>query len=237
MQALYGPRVILGVGTGEAMNEIPLGFPWPSMNERRERLIEAVKIIRKLCAEEFVNFSGKYFTLKSANLYMKANFPIYVAALGPKMAQVAGKIGDGFITTNQPIQRVKNSLFPALKEGARSEGKEFEQITKVTELDVSYDEDFEKALASAKPLGASFTPVAHTDPIADPREIEKLDENVTAKQLTEKYAVSNRPDDHIEKIQEVFDAGFDHVYIYSVSPNENKCIEMYRDKVLPYFKS
>lgn len=237
MQAIYGRRVILGVGTGEAMNEIPLGFPWPSMDERRERVIEAVKIIRRLCTEEFVNFPGKYFTLKNANLYMKPDFPIYIAAMGPKMAEAAGRYGDGFITSNQPIQHVKNILFPAIRDGARSEGKEFEQITKVTELDVSYDEDFEKAVESARVLGSSFTKIAHTDPIADPREIEKLDERVTEKQLTERYAISNNPDDHIKKIESVFDAGFDHIYIYSVSPNENKCLEMYRNKVLPYFKA
>jgi coenzyme F420-dependent glucose-6-phosphate dehydrogenase len=237
MQAIYGRRVILGVGTGEAMNEIPLGYAWPSMDERRERLIEAVKIIRRLSTEEFVNFSGKYFTLKNANLYMKPDLPIYIAGMGPKMAEVAGKFGDGFITSNQPIQHVKNVLFPAIKEGARSEGKEFENIAKVTELDVSYDEDVEKAIQSAKRLGSSFTHIAHTDPISDPREIEKLDEMVTAKQLTERYAVSNNPDDHIKKIEQLFHTGFDHIYIYSVSPNENKCLEMYRTKVLPYFKA
>jgi coenzyme F420-dependent glucose-6-phosphate dehydrogenase len=237
MQTIYGRRVILGVGTGEAMNEVPLGFSWPPMNERRERLIEAVTIIRRLCTEEFVDFSGKYFTLKSANLYMKADFPIYIAAMGPKMAEVAGRLGDGFITSNQPSQHVKSVLMPAIRDGASSAGRDFDSITKVTELDVSYDEDFDKALAAAKRLGASFTPEAHVAPIADPREIEKLDTTVNEKQLVEKYAISNSPEDHIKKIEACFASGFDHVYIYSVSPNERKCIEMYRAKILPYFST
>jgi coenzyme F420-dependent glucose-6-phosphate dehydrogenase len=237
MQTIYGRRVILGVGTGEAMNEVPLGFSWPPMKERRERLIEAVTIIRRLCTEEFVDFSGKYFTLKSANLYMKADFPIYLAAMGPKMAEVAGRFGDGFITSNQSAQHVKNVLMPAIRAGANSTGRDFDAVTKVTELDVSYDENFERALAAAKRLGASFTPEAHVAPIADPREIEKLDVTVSEKQLIEKYAIGDSPEDHIKKIEASFDAGFDHVYIYSVSPNESKFIEMYRDKVLPYFSS
>jgi coenzyme F420-dependent glucose-6-phosphate dehydrogenase len=237
MQKIYGSRVILGVGTGEAMNEVPLGFPWPPLKERRERLIEAVTIIRRLCSEEFVDFSGKYFTLKSANMYMRADFPIYIAAMGPKMAEVAGRLGDGFITSNQPPQHVKSVLMPAIRDGVKSAGKEFDAITKVTELDISYDEDLDKALASAKRLGASFTPEAHVAPIADPREIEKLDTTINEKQLLEKYAISNSPEDHIKKIEACFQSGFDHVYIYSVSPNERKAIEMYRDEILPYFSA
>jgi len=243
MPAIYGPRVILGVGTGEAMNEVPLGFSWPSISERRARLVEAVSVMRELCTGEFVDFSGKHYTLKTANLYMKANFPIYIAAFGPKMAEVAGKLGDGFITSNQSPQYFKDTLVPAIRAGARSAGKDFEAITKATGIDVSYDEDYEKALAPARMAAASSaTPgsdnKAFTSPIADPREIEKLGAKVTDNQLTETLricAMSNSPDDHIKRIENAFDAGFDHVYVSSASPSDRKCIDMYRKKVLPYF--
>ena len=243
MRNIYGPRVILGVGTGEAMNEVPLGFRWPPMIERRERVVEAVTLMRKLCTEEFVDFAGKHYTLKAANLYGKANFPIYIAGFGPKMARVAGRLADGFITSNQPVEHFKNTLVPAIREGARSAGRDYEKITNVTEIDVSYDEDYEKALAPAREAAASFaTPgidnVTFTSPIADPRAIERLQVNVTDQQLSEALkicAMSNSPDTHIERIENAFEAGFDHVYIYSVSPSDSKCIKMYSEKVLPYF--
>lgn len=95
METLFGHRVILGIGTGEAMNEIPLGYPWPKYAERKERLIESVQIMKKLWNGGFVNFTGKYYKLNEANLYMKADIPIVMSAMGPKMAKVVGMYGEG----------------------------------------------------------------------------------------------------------------------------------------------
>ena len=87
MEALFGNRVMLGIGTGEAMNEVPLGFPWPKYAERRDRLIESVKMMKALWKGGFVDFDGKYYKLKAANLYMKADVPIMMSAMGPKMSK------------------------------------------------------------------------------------------------------------------------------------------------------
>ena len=89
------------------MNEIPLGYKWPSVRERKERMIEAVEVIRKLWGEEFVTYHGKYYSLDSANLYMKANIPIYLAAFGPKMGKLAGSIADGLITSVRPLDYLR----------------------------------------------------------------------------------------------------------------------------------
>jgi len=236
IQAIYGDRVILGLGTGEAMNELPLGFHWPSVRERKERMVEAVDVIRKLWQEDFVSYKGKYYSLNSANLYMKAQIPIYLAAFGPKMGRLAGSLGNGLITSIRPFQYFKDVLFPAVSEGAKSVGKSLENFTKVLEIDVSWAEDHESAMASTRQWKAGLLPNLFEDPIADPRIIEKLGlENVSDKSLEEVYVISTNPEDHIKKIEEAFDTGFNHVCLFSSSPNEEETIEMYSKKVLPYF--
>lgn len=235
MESIYGKRVMIGVGTGEAMNEVPLGLPWPSLKERRERLVEAIQIMRKLWTEEFVTFHGKYYTLNTANLYMKAAVPIVVAGFGPKMAKIAGEMGDGFLTIIKPLDYIKKTLFPAVETGARSSGRTLDDITKVIEINMSYDEDYDKALKPLRFWAPTLLDEMYTEPISDPREIERRGEKVTDEQLAEAYLVGTKPEDHIKRIEQAFEAGFDHVYVQSNSPVERKAIEMYETKVLPYF--
>ncbi len=237
MQAIHGQRIILGLGTGEAINELPLGFSWPSIRERRARLIEALTVIQRLWNEEFVNFDGKYYTLRNANLYMRPSVPIYLAGFGPKMARLAGKRADGFITVIKPIEYTKNVLFPAIEEGARSSGRTADDIFKVIELDISYDEDYDRAMSSARSLAPTLVPDVFNKPYDDPRELELLGRNVTDKEITEAYLVGTSPEDQIKRIENAFESGFDHVYIWSVSPDEEKFIKMCGQEILPYFKN
>src|SRR5579862_5296228 len=135
LEEIYGERVILGLGTGEAMNELPLGFEWPSVKERKERTVEAINMIRKLWREEFVTLKGKYYSLNAANLYMKASIPIFLAAFGPKMGKIAGSLADGLITSVRPNEYFRDILFPAVTAGAKSVGKSLDDVTKVLEID------------------------------------------------------------------------------------------------------
>jgi coenzyme F420-dependent glucose-6-phosphate dehydrogenase len=143
MESIFGPRVVLGIGIGEALNEVPLGLTWPNPKERRERLVEAIKVIRLLWSGEYVNFQGKFYALRNACLYMKASVTICVASFGPKSAYIAGKLGDGLITTIKPLEYIKSTLFPALSKGAKESGRSVDDLVKVIELDVSYDEDYD----------------------------------------------------------------------------------------------
>jgi coenzyme F420-dependent glucose-6-phosphate dehydrogenase len=94
-------RVILGVGTGESMNEVPVGVEWPEQSERFARLRESVQLIQALTAPgaEIVDFEGTYFRTHEATIYDKPEkpLPIYIAASGPAAARLAGRLGDGFI--------------------------------------------------------------------------------------------------------------------------------------------
>ena len=152
------------------------------------------------------------------------------------MGKLAGSIADGLITSVRPFDYFANTLFPAVAEGAKSVGKSLDDIPKVLEIDVSWADDYESAIASTRRWKAGLLPNLFEDPIADPRIIEKMGlDSVPDKALDEIYVISPNPEDHIKKIEDAFSTGFDHVCLFSSSPNEERTIEMYANKVLPYF--
>ena len=120
-------RVILGIGTGEAMNENPsIGIEWPKFKERSERLAEAVALIRQLWTEERVTFEGKYYRTLNATIYDRPEqpVPIFIAAGGPKAAALVGEIGDGFIVTSGKGEELYHTLLGGLEEGAQKAGRD-----------------------------------------------------------------------------------------------------------------
>src|SRR5215467_1502760 len=236
MEGLFGPRVILGVGTGEAMNEAPLGFPWPKYPERRDRLIEAVEIIKKLWEGGFVDYQGEYYHLKGANLYMKASIPVVMSALGPKMAKVVGKYGDGIITVTKTPEYVKNVLFPAVKEGCKEAGRSFDDMIKVVELDMAHGKDYDTAIKSVRKWAATLINEMFTTDISDPRKIEARGMEVTDEQLAEVFPIGTDEEAFIKAIEQNFNCGFQHVYVQLNTLDDEEAVELFRKKVLPYFK-
>lgn len=237
MEALHGKRVFLTIGSGEALNELPLGYEWISNRERRERVAESARLIRRLITEDFVDFVGKHYTLRQANLYMKASFPIYIGASGPKMAEVVGEVGDGFLTI-KGADYAKAELFPALERGAKKIGKTLTDVTKVIEIDVSYNSDYKTALAPLRTQAGPLIPEMFTDPIYDPREIERMGaEKISDEELAKSFVVAQSAEDIIKPVETAFNLGFDHVYLASLSPDEKEFIDLCGKKVLPYFES
>ena len=120
--ALLNPgRVVLGVGTGEALNEVAVGLrEWPEFKERFARLREAVRLMRALWADERVSFEGDYYRTDDATIYDRpeGGVPVYVAAGGPVMAKYAGRVGDGFIcTSGKGMDLYTDKLLPAVIDG------------------------------------------------------------------------------------------------------------------------
>jgi len=119
--AMAPGRVILGIGTGEALNEVPsTGAPWPEFKERFARMREAVTLIRKLWREERVSFEGEYYKTEKATIYDRPDveIPIYVAAAGAVVARYAGRTGDGFIcTSGKKWDLYTETLMPCVAEG------------------------------------------------------------------------------------------------------------------------
>ncbi|MGA2665402.1 MAG: TIGR03557 family F420-dependent LLM class oxidoreductase [Nitrososphaerales archaeon] len=236
MEALFGHRVLLGVGTGEAMNEVPLGFRWPKYAERRDRLIESIRMMRALWKGDFVNFEGEHYHLKGANLYMKANVPIIMSALGPKMSRIVGRYGDGVITAAKTPEYINEVIFPNVKEGAREAGKSFDDMLKVVEIDMAYDKDYDTAIKSVRKWAATLMTEMFTTDISDPREIEKRGQEITDAQLAEVFPVATDEHEFIKRIERYFGCGFDHVYVQLNSFDDDKAIDLFAKKVLPYFR-
>ena len=239
MRSLYPNRIFIGLGTGEALNEVPVGCPWPSFKERAERLEEAIQVMKLLWSREIVSFKGKYFRLRKANLYTKPASPppIFVAASGKTAARIAGRHADGLLTLLAPEEHYRDVVFPAMEEGARSVGRDPSEVVKAIEIAVSYDEDYDKALAASRYWAGSLMPVMFTQRIYDTREVEACGLLVGDKQIAANRLIGTNPEEHIRHLEKFLRMGFQHVYIQSSSPDEIKTIRMYSKHVLPYLRS
>ncbi|MFF0456366.1 glucose-6-phosphate dehydrogenase (coenzyme-F420), partial [Nocardia africana] len=125
---LYPERIMLGVGTGEALNEIATGYKgqWPEFKERFARLRESVDLMRALWSGDRVDFEGQFYTTVGASIYdvPPAGIPVYIAAGGPVVARYAGRAGDGFIcTSGKGMDLYTEKLMPAVTEGAEKVGR------------------------------------------------------------------------------------------------------------------
>lgn len=235
---MFPGRVILGLGTGEAMNVRPLGHEWPSHLERREHLRESLEIIQRLWGEEFVDYEGKYFKLETANLYTKprGKIPIYVGAKGPRTAELAGEFADGVDTVSDP-KVLKDEILPSIRKGAERAGRDPEAIDLSTWITFSYDEDYKRARKSA----LRSAPWAHPDiwsmEIWDPREIQKLGESISQERVEEGIFIGAESEGIIKEVERLVDLGFAHIIIANRSPDPERGIDFFRDKIFPHFRS
>jgi len=236
---LYPERVFLGLGTGEALNESPLGNPWPDYGERARRTAEAIRIIRRLFTEEYVDWEGDFWSLDGANLYSGPDVPppIHVAGSGPTAARMAGDLGDGFVTVYEDPETVQTDLFPAVEAGvAKSDHNEsLTDVEKTVHIHVSYAETERVALEPCKPWRATLLPVFFKADIADPRYLQTHGEKVDTEQLKDAFVITTDPADLIEVTQAYVDCGFDHIVFQSSSPDQEQFCEVVQEHVLPSF--
>ncbi len=140
--AMFPGRVILGVGTGESLNEVPAtGMKWPETKERFARLREAITLIRRLWREDHVTFEGEYYRTQDATIYDKPGkpVPIYVAAAGPAVAKYAGRGGDGFIcTSGKKWDLYTDILLPNVAEGIKAAAAPKPDYDRMIEMKVSF---------------------------------------------------------------------------------------------------
>jgi len=258
LDVLYPRRIGLGIGTGEAMNEVSVGFDWPSADTRLERTTESIQIIKKLWNKGsvsgdngketrlsnnnnnnngFVNFNGQYFKLKNAKLYTppSTNIPLYMAASGKEAIQTAGRLTDGLITTSKPNNC--NEVFDLFNKAAKEVGKDPNILEKIAKPKISYSEDYDKAFKSCEFWRTSQIDNAFDRDINDPRILEKTaKEEVSDDELRKSVLIITSIEDLIKPIEEYFNAGFTQVYTHSTSPNEIEFIKKFANKILPYFE-
>jgi coenzyme F420-dependent glucose-6-phosphate dehydrogenase len=236
---MFPNRVFLGVGRGEALNEVPAGNSWPSNLERFQRLKEAIHLIKKLWTEEWVNFRGQYYWVKDSNLYTKPEkpIPLYIAGLKPQSAQLAGEEGDGFITNELDVESIKNKLLPAVKEGTRRSGKDYDSLEKILFIPASYDEDLQKALQSIRFWRGAMIKAFFEVDIHDPRIIEENAQVIGDDTLQEMLLVISNAEEGIKKLKKYTDLGFTEIVLTNSSPNREKLINLIAESIAPEFKN
>lgn len=237
MDAMFPNRMFLALGTGEAMNDSPLGYPWPKFPERLERLKESLEIIRSLWVSDFVNYSGEYYTLKDAKLYTKpkGRIPVYVAANGPQAASLVGKYADGYATIDPLMGNIKN-LWPIIDGAAKEAGRDASQLTKNVELFFSYSQNYDEALASARKWKSGLIPNILNLPIHDPRELEKQGNEISDDELAKVWTITTETEPIIKKAKEAISLGYDEIQLHSASPSEENFLQMCNRDVLPQLK-
>jgi coenzyme F420-dependent glucose-6-phosphate dehydrogenase len=231
-------RVILGVGTGEAMNETPVtAARWPSTAERRMRLAEAIRLIRRLWTEERVSFEGQYYRTDRATIYDRPDrpVPIYVAASGPLAAKLAGRVGDGYICTSGKAPELYVELLANVREGARGAGRQPGEIELMIEMKVSYDRDLEYARTASHWWAALALTPEEKAGVEDPIEMERLAEAVLDRAHT-RFIVTDDPEECVERIRPYIDLGFTRLVFHAPGEDQPRFLDQFCADVLPLLR-
>ena len=232
---LFPRRMILGVGTGEHLNEGALGVKWPEYRERFARLREAVTLIRKLCAEQSVTFDGEYYHTRNATIYDRPDepVPIYVGAGGPQVAKYAGRAGDGMIcTSGKGMELYSEQLLPSFSDGAKEAGRDPAAMDRMIEVKVSYDTDRRRAMEDTKIWAALALPAEAKAGVDDPREMERLARGVEDV-AHRRWLVSDNPDEHIDQLRPYLDLGFNHLVFHHPGADQRRFLDLYGTQILP----
>src|SRR5437660_7379517 len=229
-------RMILGVGSGESLNEVAVtGMEWPPAKERLARLREAIALIRRLWSEELVTFEGEYYRTRNATIYDRPEqpIPIYITAGGPVAAKFAGRAGDGFIcTSGKGDELYRDKLLPAVEEGAKAAGRDPATIERTIEIKVSFDTDRQRALADTRIWAALALPAEDKVGVEDPREMEKRAAAV-ADQAHRRWLVSDNPEEHVEQIRPYIELGFTHLIFHVPGDDQSRFLQLYAKEILP----
>lgn len=218
-------RFVLGVGSGEALNEHILGDPWPSVGVRQEMLEEAVDVIRLLHRGDEVSHHGKHYEVQEARIYTRPErpVPIYVSGFGPQGAELAGRIGDGFVLVTPEADLVK-----AFREAGGGD-KPVQAGMKV-----SWDNDADAALTTAHRLwGNDALPGQSAQILPRPKDFAALMSLVTPEQVAEAVVCGPDPDAHVARVRKYLDADIDEVYVQQIGPDKDAFFAAWERDVLP----
>jgi coenzyme F420-dependent glucose-6-phosphate dehydrogenase len=224
--AMLPGRFFLGVGTGERLNECVLGDPWPPLAVRRSMLAEAVEIMRALWSGEVVRaHRGRHYSVDHARLYTLPDTPppIVVSGFGPRAAELAGRIGDGYMHV-APERELLEVFRRAGGEGKPCYGK----------LDVCVAEDDARARRMAFetwPTSALQGELGLELPM--PEHFEQAAAAVREEDVAADILCSGDPERHVAAIEELAAAGFDHVLVQQCGPEQERLVELYANEVLP----
>ena len=200
---MFPDRIVLGVGTGESLNEVPsTGMAWPEFKERFARLREAVTLMRRLWTEERVTFEGQYYRTKDATIYDRpaTPVPIYIAAAGALIAKYAGRAGDGLICTSGKARELyTETILPKVLEGRGEAGSRAPDYTRMIEVKVSFDTDMKRAMEDTRHWAVLALTPEEKISVHSPEEMERLADGLSAERAASRWIVSTDPDEHVER--------------------------------------
>jgi G6PDH family F420-dependent oxidoreductase len=233
---MYPGRFVLGVGTGEAMNELPFLEDWPGWKERMERLIEGLQLMRK-CWESssYFDFNGRFFRAKQIFLYTKPKskkLNVYFSAVGPKAARLAGEHGDGLITlsSRNSIQRLRDAILPKFDEGAREARKDPLKMKKIVSVGFTFDDE-KSYVKRVRSSSGNFAKGSLDEP--DPRKIEKMGLELADEDIIKSTNFCSGWSDVIETISKLRQIGFSEIVLNSGPSAE--IIKSFSENMLPHF--
>jgi coenzyme F420-dependent glucose-6-phosphate dehydrogenase len=217
-------RFFLGLGTGENLNEHILGQAWPEWDVRAEMLEEAVTVIRALWTGEITSHRGRHYTVQNAKLFTLPDEPprIHVAAGGPRMAELAGRIGDGFIGTGPDAD-----LLTTYRQ-AGGDGPRYGQVTMCW---AASEQEARRTAHEWWPNAALKGEVSQELP--NPAQFSDLVKIVSEDQVAEAVSCGPDPEVHLTKIRAYIDAGYDHVYLHQVGPDQAGFLRFAERELLP----
>lgn len=226
--ALLPGRFMLGVGTGENLNEHILGTTWPSAAVRREMLDEAIQVMRSLWKGDFVSHRGPYFTVENARIYTLPQQPppILVAASGEKAAELAAERGDGIVATAPDAE--------LLQTFDRHGGAGKPRYAEMTVCWAADEATARKTALEIWPNGGLSGELSQELPL--PRHFEQAAKTVREDDVAESIPCGPDPERHRAALQEYVDAGFDHVAIHQIGPDQEGFFRFYEREVLPKFR-
>jgi coenzyme F420-dependent glucose-6-phosphate dehydrogenase len=237
---LFPDRVMLGIGTGESLNEVPpLGIEWPEFRERWARMREAVTLMRQLWSEDRVSYTGNFYKTRNATIYDRppGGIPLLIAAGGPQMAKYAGRVGDGFIcTSGKGAELYRDQLLPAFEEGAREAGRDPSKLDRMIEVKVSFDTVRSRALEDTHLWGALALSGQEKTGVEDPMEMERLADALPTERTATRWLVSTDPEEHVEQIKFYIDLGFNHLVFHAPGNDQRRFLDLYAEKVIPLLR-
>ena len=222
-------RFMLGVGSGENLNEHIAGSKWPAPKIRLEMLEDAVTLIQKLWKGGWQSYEGKYFRLEDACIFSlpKRTPPILIAASKKHAARLAGRLGQGLIATTPDPE-----LVDAFSTAGGESKPRYGQVT------ICWAKSEDAGQREAKRIwpNALVSGEVSTE-LALPRHFEQVTEDMPATMMSSSGGITCGPSAkiHIAAIQKFVDAGFDHVYIHQIGRNQEEFIRFAKAEILPEF--
>nr|WP_197683396.1 TIGR03557 family F420-dependent LLM class oxidoreductase [Jiangella alkaliphila] len=229
VSVLHDGRFVLGVGSGEALNEQVTGSPWPLAATRLAMLEEAVEVMRELWTGEVVTRAGEHYRVEHARLYTRPETPppVYVSAFAPAAAPLAGRIGDGLIST------IPDAGLIAAFERAGGAGKPTQGGVKVCD-----GTDAAEAARTAHRFWPNEgLPGELAQVLRTPEHLMQASSLVTADQIAASHACGPDPDRHVQAISEYLDAGYRDVFVNQIGPDQDAFFDFYGAEVLPRLRA